>query len=283
MKRRGWRVLLLVMMTTLSWLLAGCGNGGGGGGASDLVISLSSLSYTSIEPGQTVTGTLQLTATDMALNDVHVAIKTDAAELTGKANRTDGSGKATFSLTAAPNVSLKKTVNVWAELDGVRSSNTLQIELKSLAESILFNFTVPDSVQIERTVDAGTPAAAQSVVVTGTSVEFKGPGGVILPNPPSVTISVDRIDNWIAGDLVTLNGVDFTGTNPVSSTTIPLANVTGKADIPLNLTVLLPPAPAAGSSTPNTYAIYWRATVNYNGQSYTRTAATSVKGLTTGK
>lgn len=283
MTTTGWRILLLALMVAATGVLAGCGAGGGGGGASSLTITLSGLSSTTIQPGQTITGSVKLSASAAGLNDVQVTIKTDAAELTGTAGRTDALGNAIFNLSAATNASLSKTVNVWAELDGVRSSNTLQVSLNSVAESVTFNLSVTDAIPVERTVDAGSGAAVQGVVLTGSSIEFKGPGGVILPNPPPVTISIDRIVNWMAGDLVTVNGVAFAATSPTQSTTLALSNVTNKADIPIIVEILLPPAPAAGSSTPNTYAIYWRATATYNGVTYTRTAVTSVNGKTTGK
>jgi len=51
MKTRGLRVLLLVMMTTVTWLLAGCGNGGGRL-ATNGTLSLADITVTDLSGGK---------------------------------------------------------------------------------------------------------------------------------------------------------------------------------------------------------------------------------------
>jgi hypothetical protein len=267
----------IAFMGLIAALMAGCGSGGGTGGASNLKLEISGLTTTTIEPGTTATGTITVTASALGLNEVDVAIKTSDVDLVGSASKTNALGVAGFSLTSSSNVTVHKTVQVWAELDGVKS-NIVTIELNSVAESSSFTLTVGDQVSYpERTVPVGTSATVSSVVVSGNQVQFLAPNGIIPPAGTPVTITVDRIDAWFPGDSVSINGVVFSGTVPAQSTIVTTTNTDGVALIPTTFSIYVPPAPAvAGQSTPHTYAVYWRATVTYNGLVYSKVATTMV-------
>lgn len=267
----------LSIVCMLALILAGCGSGGGTGGASNLKIELSGLTATTIEPGTTATGTVTISADALGLNEVDVAIKTSDSDLIGVSNKTNALGVAGFSLTANANVTVHKTVQVWAEFDGVKS-NTVEVELNSVAESSSLALTVSDEVNYpERSVVIGTPATTNSVIVSGNQVQFVAPNGVVPPAGTPVTLTIDRIDGWFTGDAISINGVIFSGTVPAQSTIVTTTNTDGVALIPTIYTIYVPPAPSvADQSTPHTYVVYWRATVTYNGLLYSKVSTTMV-------
>lgn len=271
-----------ILLCIFAMTMAGCGSGGGTGGASNLKLELSGLSATTIEPGTTATGTVTVTADALGLNEVDVSIKTSDPDLTGSANKTNALGVAGFSLTANANVTVHKTVQVWAELDGVKS-NTLTVEVNSVSESSSFTLTVSGEVEYPaRSVLVGTPATVSSVVVAGNQVKFLAPNGIIPPVGTPVTLTVDRIDGWVPGDAISINGVSFSGTIPAQSTIVTTTNTDGVALIPTIYSIYVPPAPSvATQSSPHTYVVYWRASVAYNGLVYSKVATTLVTTSTT--
>jgi hypothetical protein len=267
------RLTIAALLLITLVIIAGCGGGTGGG--TNLTITLSGLSSSTIEPGTTASGTIKLTASSVALNDVSVSIMTDASEVTGSALESNLSGNASFFLTAASNVSVKKTVKVWAEYGGVKS-NVLQVSLNSVAESSTFNFTVSPTADFEINAAPGTSPGTGDIVVSGNQVEFKGPNGVIVTAPVELTIYY--IDSWFIGDNVRVYGTDFNGERPVGSTTVNMIN--SIAQIPTTITVVFPPAPASGSIS-HVFNVFWRAKINYNGLDYIKEGSTLVTGTTT--
>lgn len=272
----------LAVMCLYMFVIAGCGSGGGTGGASNLKLEISGLTTTTIEPGTTATGTVTVTADALGLNEVDVTIKTSDKDLIGSASKTNALGIAGFSLTSNSNVTVHKTVQVWAELDGVKS-NVVTIELNSISESSTFELTIVDTVDYpERSVPVYTPSTVAGVVVAGNQVRFIAPNGIVPPAGTPVTLSVDRIDAWVPGDEVTINGVSFSGTVPTQNAIVTTTNTDGIALIPTYFTIYVPPAPAiVGQSSPHTYVVYWRATVTYNGLIYSKLATTTVTTSTT--
>lgn len=272
----------LAVLCLYMFVIAGCGSGGGTGGASNLKLEISGLTTTTIEPGTTATGTVTVTADALGLNEVDVTIKTSDVDLIGSANKTNALGVASFSLTSNSNVTVHKTVQVWAELDGAKS-NVVTIELNSISESSSFELTIANSVDYPtRSVPVGTPSTLSGVVVAGNQVRFLAPNGIVPPAGTPVTLTVDRIDAWVPGDEVTINGVSFSGTVPTQSTIVTTTNTDGIALIPTYFTIYVPPAPAIdGQSSPHTYVVYWRATVTYNGLVYSKVATTTVTTSTT--
>jgi hypothetical protein len=272
----------LAVLCLYMFVIAGCGSGGGTGGASNLKLEISGLTTTTIEPGTTATGTVTVTADALGLNEVDVTIKTSDVDLIGSANKTNALGVASFSLTSNSNVTVHKTVQVWAELDGAKS-NVVTIELNSISESSSFELTIANSVDYPtRSVPVGTPSTLSGVVVAGNQVRFLAPNGIVPPAGTPVTLTVDRIDAWVPGDEVTINGVSFSGTVPTQSAIVTTTNTDGIALIPTYFTIYVPPAPAIdGQSSPHTYVVYWRATVTYNGLVYSKVATTTVTTSTT--
>jgi len=267
----------ILVISVLLIAVTGCGSGGGTGGASNLKLEISGLATTTIEPGTTTTGTVTVTADALGLNEVDVTIKTSDADLIGSTSKTNAFGVAGFNLTANTNVTVHKTVLVWAELDGVKS-NVVSVELNSVAESSSLTLTLSNDVSYpERTVPVGTAPTVSGVVVAGNQVQFLAPNGVIPPAGTPVTITVDRIDAWVPGDEVTINGVSFSGVTPAQSTVVTTTNTDGIALIPTHYLIYVPAAPlTAGQSTPHTYVVYWRASVTYNGLIYSKVATTTV-------
>jgi hypothetical protein len=272
----------LAVLCLYMFVIAGCGSGGGTGGASNLKLEISGLTTTTIEPGTTATGTVTVTADALGLNEVDVTIKTSDVDLIGSANKTNALGVASFSLTSNSNVTVHKTVQVWAKLDGAKS-NVVTIELNSISESSSFELTIANSVDYPtRSVPVGTPSTLSGVVVAGNQVRFLAPNGIVPPAGTPVTLTVDRIDAWVPGDEVTINGVSFSGTVPTQSAIVTTTNTDGIALIPTYFTIYVPPAPAIdGQSSPHTYVVYWRATVTYNGLVYSKVATTTVTTSTT--
>jgi len=267
------RLTIAVLLLITAVIIAGCGGGTGGG--SNLNITLSGLSATTIEPGTTASGSIKLTASSAALNDVSVSIMTDAPEVTGSASKSNLSGNASFFLTAASNVAVTKKVKVWAEYGGVKS-NILEVSLNSVAESSTFNFTVSPTATFPTTAPAGTTPAAGSIVISGNQVEFKGPNSEIVSVP--VTLSIYFIDNWVAGDIVRVNGINFDTATPSGSTTVNMIN--SIALIPTTITTVFPTAPASGSVS-HVFNVFWRAEITYNGLNYVKEGSTLVTGTTT--
>jgi hypothetical protein len=283
MRKAVWQVLGLFVVTTMLALLAGCGGSGSGGGAHGLSIELSGLPST-INPGESVSGTVKLSASSDALNGIRVKIKTTSPFLTGSAYKTDANGEAAFILFASGSSVNTKSVRVWAELDGVKSKDQLEISLASPVNNFVFNLNLPDNVEREREVVIGSPASIEGVVFSGNYLEFKDKGGEILSNPPVVRLSIDRIDNYIFGDMVVVNGVEFTGDTPTNFVDFTPNNTDNIANIPLNISILMLPASSvAGETTENTFAVYWKATATYNGVEYVRNAVTIVNSKTKSK
>ncbi|WP_277057083.1 hypothetical protein [Trichlorobacter lovleyi] len=268
------RVLYLAVLLMSGVMLTGCG---GTGGASGSTITLSGLSATTIKAGTSASGVLTIASAN-AVNEISVDIKTDSTEVTGTADKTNSSGVASFTITAAPTVASTKTIHVWAEYNGL-TSNKLEITLSSVADSSTFNFSVGPTAEFSRAVAAGTAATTANIVVSGNQVSFIAADGTKgLP----VTISIDQIDNYSVGDNVRINGIDFSGVFPVQTTTLTTNNTDGIALMPTTITVVLPAAPSTvGQSISHVYAVYWRATVTYKGLTYTKTGVTSVTGTTT--
>jgi hypothetical protein len=259
--------------------LFGCGSGGGTGGASNMTITLSGLSSTTMESGTNVSGTVSIQADAAGLNGVNVSIKTDNSFVTGVSSDTDNTGNASFVLSASPLADLSKTVKVWAEYDGVRS-NILEINLKSYIESSTFDFTISSTAEFSRTANNNTSASAANIVVTGNQIVFKGPAGAVVSAP--VEISIDSINNYAVGDVVTVGGTTtFEGVNPLNFVSFTINTVDGVVNIPTTYSVVLPAAASvAGVSTSHVYSVTWRAKVTYNGMVYYKTATTSVTGTT---
>ena len=279
-----WKVLVTCLMISSVTLFAGCGSGGGTGGASNMSITLSGLSSSTIEAGTNVSGTLNIAASSSALNEVQVDIKTDNAAVIGSAHRTDNLGNAGFTLTASPNAALSATVNVWAEYNGVKSSS-LQINLKSWAESSTFEFTEVPSVPYSRSAVIGTAATTYSTIVSGNSVVFKDPSGSVVSGVP-VEIRILQFNGYTAGDkvsvLTTSGYVDYTGVNPTNTASFTITAVDGKLEIPTTYTYVVPGAASpAGTETPHTYSVVWQAKVTYGGREYLKTAVTTVTATTT--
>lgn len=273
MVKNGWHVLVLTALMLAGLMLTGCG---GTGGASGSTITLSGLSATTIKAGTSASGVLTIASAN-AVNDITVDIKTDSTEVTGSASKTNPSGVASFTLTAAPTVASTKTIHVWAEYNGL-TSNKLEITLSSVADSSTFNLTVGATADFTRTVTPLSPASSVNIVILGNQVTFIASDGTKgLP----VTISIDRIDNYSVGDNVRINGIDFSDVLPVQTTTLTTNNTDGIALMPTTITVVLPAAQSTGTSISHVYAVYWRATVTYNGLTYTKTGVTSVTGTTT--
>jgi len=269
-----WHVSLLLITAIL---FNGCG---GTGGASGAKITLSSPAASTVKAGTSTSGsvTISATATNRALNDITVAIVTSDPNITGTATKSSLSGSAAYTLTAAATIPATKTVQVWAEYEGLKS-NAIEVTLSAIADSSTFDLTVGSTSTYEYSTAAGTPAAFVNIVVNGNQVKFTGPNGEKSALP--VTITIDRIDNWVSPDNVKINGVDFSGLVPAQSTIVTTNNTDGIALIPTIITVILPPAGAtSGDSINHVYNIYWRASVTYQGLTYTKTGSTLVTGTT---
>jgi hypothetical protein len=272
-------ILLLSMI-----LLVGCGSSGTTGGASNMKITLSGLSATTIEAGTQVSGTVQISADAVALNGIGFTIKTNNSFVTGSPNSdTIGDGSAEFILTASPLADLSKSVQVWAEYEGIKS-NIVEVNLKSYTESSNFTFTMGDSIDYSRTVVTGTPGMTYNIVETGNQVQFTAPGGAIVSVP--VEVSIDSINGYFAGDVVTVltnsGYVSFTGINPTTSASFIINSSDGVAPVPTTYTFNVPAASSvADQTTALTYSVVWRAKVTYNGMVYYKTATTSVSAETT--
>lgn len=274
MKIKYYILTLCLLMNATIILLAGCG--GGTGGASGTTIVISSPSADTLKSGQSVSGSVTITTSDgSALNNVALDIKTDNANVIGTSTKTDSGGVAGYTLTASSNVSSTQVVKVWAEYKGLKS-NYVSLTLSSAADSSTFDFTIGTTADYSRTVAVGAASGLANIVVVGNSVKFIGPNGET--NTP-IVISVDSIDNYIAGDNVRINLQDFNGALPAGTMTL-TPDSFGIALIPTTYTVYLPAAGATGDTTSHVYAVTWRASVTLNGVTYTKTTQTLVTGTT---
>lgn len=188
---------------------------------------------------------------------------------------TDSTGKAEVTIPVPSNAPKDSVVSLYAAYGSV-VSKPVAVTIAS-SNALVLNLA-PNPV-FPRTVAINADASTGRVVVQGNTLTFTGPQGVI-PNQ-NISLSIDRIDNWVNGDVVTVNGTAFSTTIPTGSVTL-TTDSTGTAQIPLLVDVVLPKAAAtAGQTVSHIYVIYWRATTSYGGQTYVATGSTMVTGTTT--
>lgn len=285
MKFNGWRLLLLGMLVTAVVMLFGCGSGGGTGGVSGFSIDPITLSANTIQPGDEISGTVKLKASDGSpLNGVSVSIDTGTNELTvTKNNKTNANGEAFFILKASDSLS-PKTVNIQASYKGVNSSFA-SVALQPDASGVTFKFDITNPPEQKRTVSAGDGAVLYSLVVTGNIIEFIGKDGIDTVDPPTADIRITHINHLFAGESVRVDDELFSTEYPPAAKVkqFVLNAADNKHEFSNTYTMLYPPAPAAGESISNTYVVNWEATVTYKGKKYKRTAVTLVTATTTGK
>ena len=271
---RSFRFISMVLLIFVVMMIQGCG--GGSGGASGAVVVLA-LSSTTLESGNSTTGTVTITGTS-ALNNIQPTIKTDLADMiTGTATSTSLSGVSNLTITATNTGAVSKIATVWVECAGIKS-NVISVTINPLVVSNTLTLSMGTTADITRTVAAGAVAGSGSLVVSGNKVTFSSLSGNI--SNQSITISIDMIDNWSTGDSVTLNGTNLVGVNPVGSTTV-VTDTSGTALIPTTITGVMPAAGTTGQSKLNVFNVYWRATTTYLGVNYVATGSTIFTGTTT--
>lgn len=253
-------------------------NPGVGTGALSLAVN-----NTSPVPGTLVQATVQYTNSNTAasLANVPVTITSSHPTVIPNASGTtlsDGKVSINISVAASAPVSTQVVLTATAVPGDGTTVNAAPVTL-TIAASNSLTLAMGADATFERKAAVSSPAATGNIVVQGNKITFTGPQGVIKDQP--ITLSIDRIDNWASGDLVTLNGKEFTKATPAGS--IPLTtDSTGTAQVPTVITVLMPSAPAtAGASVSHVYVIYWRATTAYGGADYVVTGSTLVTGTTT--
>jgi hypothetical protein len=241
------------------------------------------ISNTTPIPGESVTATAQYTNTSTTADLGAIAVSIVSSNPSVVPNvtaTTDSTGKAiatiTIPVTAPQGTAVSLVASASPDNGAVISATPVTV---TIGASNSLALAMSETAEFPRTATAGSPSSSGTIVVQGNKITFTGPQGIIPQQ--SITLSIDRIDNWSAGDSVLVNGSAFSGLTPAGSITVQ-TDSSGTAQIPTSITVIMPAAPAtAGQSLSHVFVIYWRATTTYGGLTYIATGSTLVTGTTT--
>jgi hypothetical protein len=227
-----------------------------------------SLSSSTPKGGDTIMATVKFTSqSPPPYPAMPVSIVSDnqsvIANTTGTA---DSQGNANIILSVSASAMKDTVVTLYATCGSAYSKTAIVTIGSAVQDAATLTLTVSGTASAS-VVGAATTA---KIIVQGNKAVFKTSQGIPIINQ-NITFSVDRVDNWLTGDQVTLNGTAL-GNSATPSTTVTLpTDTTGTVLLP---TIITGSIGAAGSS--HIFVIYWRASATQSGNEYRQYGSTMV-------